>query len=66
MEHASTHLFIFFGIIVLLPFLYPVFLVKFKGVDGGIANRNVKVFAVTFGVLVLLTLALSTIHSSLQ
>jgi cytochrome c biogenesis factor len=66
MEHASTHLFIFFGIIVLLPFLYPVFLVKFKGVDGSIANRNVKVFAVAFGVLVVLTLALSTIHSSLQ
>lgn len=66
MEHASTHLFIFFGIIVLLPFLYPVFLVKFKGVDGSTANRNVKVFAVAFGLLVVVTLALAIIHSSLQ
>nr|UOZ97434.1 hypothetical protein NCPCFENI_01354 [Cupriavidus sp.] len=66
MEHASTHLFIFFGVIVLLPFLYPVFLVKRKGLDGSVANQNTKVFAIAFGVLVVLTLALSTIHSSLQ
>ncbi|MEY3668801.1 MAG: hypothetical protein ACO24G_04795 [Burkholderiaceae bacterium] len=65
MQHASTHLFIFFGIIVLLPFLYPIYLVRSRGVDGGIASRNTKVFAVVFGVLVVLTIALTLIKNSL-
>ncbi|MFM1880655.1 MAG: hypothetical protein RLZZ344_889 [Pseudomonadota bacterium] len=66
MQHASTHLFIFFGIIVLLPFLYPIYLVRSRGVDGGIASRNTKVFAVVFGVLVVLTIALTLIKNSLS
>ena len=65
MQYASTHLFIFFGIIVLLPFLYPIYLVRSRGVDGGIASRNTKVFAVVFGVLVVLTIALTLIKNSL-
>jgi hypothetical protein len=65
MQYASTHLFIFFGIIVLLPFLYPIYLVRSRGVDGGVASRNTKVFAVVFGVLVGLTVALTLIKSSL-
>ena len=65
MQYASTHLFIFFGIIVLLPFLYPIYLVRSRGVDGGVASRNTKVFAVVFGVLVALTVALTLIKSSL-
>jgi hypothetical protein len=65
MQYASTHLFIFFGIIVLLPFLYPIYLVRSRGVDGRVASRNTKVFAVVFGVLVGLTVALTLIKSSL-
>lgn len=65
MQYASTHLFIFFGTIVLLPFLYPIYLVRSRGVDGTTASRNTKVFATVFGVLVGLTIALTLIKNSL-
>lgn len=65
MQYASTHLFIFFGIIVLLPFLYPIYLMRSRGVDGGVASRNSKVFAVVFGVLVGVTITLTLIKNSL-
>lgn len=65
MQYASTYLFIFFGIIVLLPFLYPIYLVRSRGVDGGVTSRHTKVFAVVLGVLVGVTIALTLIKNSL-